>query len=46
MVIVILILAVLLVLVFWLRGVGGSYGNGANYTFKNKVKIIDRNYFL
>ena len=46
MLIVVLIVAVLLVLIFGLRGEGSSYGNSINDNLKNKLKINDKNYFL
>ncbi len=46
MILVALILAVLFVVIFALKGEGSSYGNSVNESFKNKLKINDKNYFL
>lgn len=46
MLVIILIVAVLLFVVFALRGVGSSYGSGVNEGMRSKMKINDKNYFL
>ncbi|MGE0561922.1 MAG: hypothetical protein AB7O47_08910 [Flavobacteriales bacterium] len=46
MLVIILIVAVLLFVVFALRGVGSSYGNGVNENMRSETKINDKNYFL
>lgn len=42
----IVVLIVVVLLIFGLRGEGSSYGNSINDNLKNKLKINDKNYFL